>query len=142
MRGIPRTPRGCPGLDFRNGSTFINNVVPKTEAKAFQRWVTSEVLPSIRKSGRYTVSPQIANNRVELEIIGIDERIKSSTRRCIEEGILPMQRCGLAIDDRDQMRATDCLNQITSGAIQTCANEDEFCTRGFFYLKMHAQLHS
>ena len=54
----------------------------KTEAKAFQRWVTSEVLPSIRKSGRYTVSPQIANKRVELEIIEIDERSKSSKRRC------------------------------------------------------------
>ena len=59
------------------------------------------------------MSPQIANKRVELEIIEIDERIKSSKRRCIEEGILSMQRCGLAIDDRDKMRAKDCLNQIS-----------------------------
>ncbi|MGB2338782.1 MAG: BRO-N domain-containing protein [Flavobacteriaceae bacterium] len=103
----------------------------KTEAKAFQRWVTSEVLPSIRKSGRYTVSPQIANKRVELEIIEIDERIKSSKRRCIEEGILSMQRCGLAIDDRDKMRAKDCLNQITFGAIQNVADDNEICIRGF-----------
>lgn len=29
----------------------------KDEAKRFKRWVTSEVLPSIRKTGSYTVAP-------------------------------------------------------------------------------------
>ena len=84
------------------------------------------------------MSPQIANKRVELEIIEIDERIKSSKRRCIEEGILSMQRCGLAIDDRDKMRAKDCLNQITIGAIQNVANENEFCIRSFYLKKAFA----
>ena len=107
----------------------------KTEAKAFQRWVTLEVLPSMRKRGRYTVSPQIANKRMEIEIIEIDERIKSSKRRCIEEGILSMQRCGLAIDDRDKMRAKDSLNQIPFAAIQNVVNVNEICTRGLFIWK-------
>ena len=31
----------------------------KPEAKAFKRWVTSEVLPSIRKTGRYELPQQI-----------------------------------------------------------------------------------
>ena len=30
-------------------------------AKKFKRWVTSEVLPSIRKTGSYSVSPQLPN---------------------------------------------------------------------------------
>jgi len=29
----------------------------KEEAKAFKRWITSEVLPSIRKTGSYSISP-------------------------------------------------------------------------------------
>ena len=39
----------------------------KPEAKAFKRWVTSEVLPSIRKTGVYHLSPaqQIAQMREE-----------------------------------------------------------------------------
>ncbi len=31
----------------------------KAEAKAFKRWVTHEVLPAIRKTGRYEVAPQL-----------------------------------------------------------------------------------
>lgn len=30
----------------------------KAEAKAFRKWVTSEVLPSLRKTGRYELKPQ------------------------------------------------------------------------------------
>ena len=31
----------------------------KQEAKQFKQWVTSEVLPSIRKTGTYSIIPQI-----------------------------------------------------------------------------------
>jgi hypothetical protein len=33
----------------------------KPEAKAFKRWVTSEVLPAIRKTGRYDLEEQMRN---------------------------------------------------------------------------------
>ncbi len=39
----------------------------KPEAKAFKKWVTSEVLPSIRKTGSYVGSPEI-NSSLILEI--------------------------------------------------------------------------
>ena len=123
----------------------------KPEAKTMHRWVTYEVLPSIRKTGQYSLNshPELTKKRVELEIAEIDERIehakrrcieedKSSKRRCIEEGILSMQRCGLAIDDRDKMRAKDCLNQITFGAIQNVANDNEICIRSFYLKKAFA----
>ena len=34
----------------------------KPEAKLFQRWVTKDVLPSIRKTGQYTAPPQEPEN--------------------------------------------------------------------------------
>lgn len=37
----------------------------KPEAKAFQKWVTSEVLPSIRKTGRYIIGQNDASNDLE-----------------------------------------------------------------------------
>ena len=39
----------------------------KQEAKQFKQWVTSEVLPSIRKTGTYSIIPQI-NIRHETDL--------------------------------------------------------------------------
>lgn len=43
----------------------------KPEAKAFRKWITSEVLPSIRKTGSYTVRPITALTALEqtLEVL-------------------------------------------------------------------------
>jgi prophage antirepressor-like protein len=37
----------------------------KPDAKAFKRWVTREVLPTIRRSGRYEVQPQLPQTYAE-----------------------------------------------------------------------------
>jgi prophage antirepressor-like protein len=37
----------------------------KPEAKAFKKWVTSEVLPSIRKHGRYSLAEEIGRQQTE-----------------------------------------------------------------------------
>ena len=88
------------------------------EAESFQRWVTKDMLPTIRRTGQY-IAPQtstISKKHTELEILEIDERIKSCkrrcveeddhinacTRRCVEEGLASLQRCGLSVDDRDR----------------------------------------
>ena len=93
------------------------------------------------------MNPELTKKRVELEIFEIDERIKSakrrsieedknSKRRCIEEGLLAMERCGLKVDDRDKMRAKDCLNEITFGtAIEDAPEDLEICIRGFLSTK-------
>ena len=59
------------------------------------------------------------------------EEDKSSKRRCIEEGMLSLQRLGLPIDDRDKMRAKDCINEITFGQLQDATNDNEICIRSF-----------
>lgn len=37
----------------------------KPEAKAFRKWITSEVLPSIRKTGSYSVQPTVPQTYLE-----------------------------------------------------------------------------
>ncbi len=48
------------GVNFINESGLYHAVIQskKPEAKKFRKWVTSEVLPSIRKTGGYTVVPK------------------------------------------------------------------------------------
>jgi prophage antirepressor-like protein len=38
----------------------------KEEAKAFRKWVTSEVLPSIRKTGKYSIEPEVLEDETEI----------------------------------------------------------------------------
>lgn len=41
----------------------------KPEAKAFKRWITHEVLPAIRKTGRYGVAPALPTSRQLAELV-------------------------------------------------------------------------
>ena len=112
----------------------------KPEAKVFKRWITNEVLPSIRKTGQYTLDTgtDMSKKRVELEMAEIDTRIQTckrqcleEQRRCIEDGLLSMQRLGLKLDDRDMMRAKDCINEINFGRLQDTPYGDEINIRTF-----------
>ena len=46
----------------------------KPEAKAFKRWVTHEVLPSIRKTGAY-LSPGMSNEQVKALVTTLEEEV-------------------------------------------------------------------
>jgi prophage antirepressor-like protein len=54
---IVRTPGGDQELTIINESGLYSLILKsrKPEAKKFKKWVTSEVLPSIRKTGTYSV---------------------------------------------------------------------------------------
>jgi prophage antirepressor-like protein len=56
----------------------------KEEAKAFRKWVTSEVLPAIRKTGAYAVPGTLPVERV-LEVADGLTRILSLGRKGLEE---------------------------------------------------------
>lgn len=65
---IVRTPSGEQTMTTVNESGLYNLIFQsrKPEAKKFRKWVTSEVLPSIRKTGRYEVgasSPVVRHPR-------------------------------------------------------------------------------
>jgi len=55
--GIPCTERGNPNMTIINEPGLYNVIIrsDKPEAKAFKRWITHEVLPSIRKHGAYSL---------------------------------------------------------------------------------------
>lgn len=57
---IVRTPSGEQQMTIVSESGLYNLIFQsrKAEAKAFRKWVTSEVLPSLRKTGRYELKPQ------------------------------------------------------------------------------------
>jgi prophage antirepressor-like protein len=57
----------------------------KPEAKRFQRWVTKEVLPSIRKTGGYQVQPSAIEQYPELKAIVQLAQGLAETRQVAEE---------------------------------------------------------
>ena len=102
----------------------------KPQAKIMQRWVTHEVLPNIRQSAQDTKSTQdsetqstesqdidtyLKRKRAELEVAEIDERIQSCKRRCFEESVFALQRCGLHMSDAERMIAKDRIREIAFG---------------------------
>ena len=73
FRGNESLPRNNFIKINSNGMKFINESglytliarSNKPEARKFQRWVTSEVLPSIRKTGSYNVQKQVPQTYLE-----------------------------------------------------------------------------
>ncbi len=69
-------------------TTFINesglySVIlrsDKPEAKPFRKWVTSEVLPAIRKTGRYEPEPQKPLSQLEMLAAIAQEAVKNEKR--------------------------------------------------------------
>lgn len=60
----------------------------KDSAKAFKRWVTHEVLPSIRKTGSYGAQPQLtyeANTNIRVAIENLDMTLRQMNGRIHEQ---------------------------------------------------------
>ena len=87
-RGLSDRPRNnsininSQGMKFINESGLYTLIARsnKPEARKFQRWVTSEVLPSIRKTGSYNVQPQqltpsyMIEDRIKRASVWIEEQ--------------------------------------------------------------------
>ena len=110
---------------YQNG-TLENNLVSKTwlinesglyslilssklpAAKAFKRWVTSEVLPSIRKTGKYEIIPQGEDDETVTDVtqLEFDQRIRIATiiASCRRERLLMVAKIlSLDIDEMKQL---------------------------------------
>lgn len=92
IEGIQSGP-GNPNVNVVNESGLYSLILGsrKPEAKKFKKWVTSEVLPEIRKTGRYTApqaapvyEPISANDHKNLQrvIWMICDGFSKSRRRC------------------------------------------------------------
>ena len=138
LKDLITDPDATP-LKYHEGSqTFISEYglysiimgSRKPQAKIMQRWVTHEVLPNFRQSAQDTKSTQdsetqstesqdidthLKRKRAELEVVEIDERIQSCKRRCFEESVFALQRCGLHMSDAERMIAKDRIREIAFG---------------------------
>ncbi|SDE08575.1 BRO-N domain-containing protein [Riemerella columbipharyngis] len=75
-KGVEKTytPGGYQNLLYVNESGLYTIIMRsnKPEARKFRKWVTSEVLPSIRKYGTYSTDPKIMNRakaRAEQKVV-------------------------------------------------------------------------
>lgn len=110
---------GVPKMDTRdyssninsNGMKFINESglyslimgSKKPEAKMFKRWVTSEVLPSIRKTGQYNVQKQDPSYMIEDPI----ERAKAWIKEQEEKRALEAEKKALEEKNKDLQSTND-----------------------------------
>lgn len=82
------TPGGIQSMTVVNepGLYFLVLRSRKPQAKAFQRWATHEVFPAIRKTGSYSMTPQLPQNYLEaLEALVEKEKERLALSVKIEE---------------------------------------------------------
>lgn len=75
----------------------------KPQAKAFRKWITSEVLPSIRKSGSYSVQSLSRKELAQMVIEAEEEK----------------ERLQLEVKKRDEQIAEDAPRVLFSKAVET-----------------------
>ena len=89
----------------------------KREARKFQRWVTSEVLPSIRKTGSYNVQQQqltpsyMIEDRIKRASVWIEEQ-KQMLQLEAEKNELVIHNKQLAADNESLLTQTNNLTQV------------------------------
>ncbi|MBQ6163930.1 MAG: hypothetical protein IJK23_05600 [Clostridia bacterium] len=73
------TPGGEQQMTIINESGLYNVILrsDKPEAKPFRKWVTSEVLPSIRRTGRYVI-PESEDTVVPLRLPTMDDYLTAA----------------------------------------------------------------
>ena len=104
----------------------------KPEAKAFKRWVTSEVLPSIRKHGMYatpaTIEDMIANPDIIIQLATTlkEERAARAKAEAEVEAQRPVAALGKAIETAEGDLTPSAFGKILSKTIKTMG-PNKFC---------------
>jgi len=93
--------RGNPRASCINESGLYALIMgsKRPEAKAYKRWVTSEVLPSIRKNGGY-MAPAVAKLAVEspAEFMARALVMANETIAGLQKAAKGLERCGCSVD--------------------------------------------
>jgi len=123
------TPSGNQKMTVINESGLYSLILRsnKPEAKKFKKWVTAEVLPTIRKTGSYSTAPKnIDTNAVMLEMLKMQQQMIENSQKQTEAVIelvksmkqtptVEVQPQTQYLDSRDRKKLRD--------AIQTKAKE-------------------
>ena len=83
--GIIDTPSGQQEMGIINESGLYSLILTsrKPEAKAFKKWVTSEVLPTLRQQGQY----RMASATDPAIIMMSQNQLTDLIERCVERGV-------------------------------------------------------
>ena len=94
----------------------------KPEARKFAKWVTSEVLPAIRKTGSYSATPEAPSMKNRRWLISFDHL----DRECVQE--IEWNDCVLKYQDLPKLiRAQDNMinTELLTGIIHACTDRLE-----------------
>lgn len=107
------------GMKFINESGLYTLIARsnKPEARKFQRWVTSEVLPSIRKTGQYVIQKQTPSYAIEDPI----ERAKAWISEQEEKRALEDKTKALEVEKKQLEADNENLTEQRDKAIATKA---------------------
>lgn len=86
----------------------------KAEAKTFKRWVTSELLPTIRKTGKYEVSSNINSQKALIDAVNL--MAKMSEKLDANDKLLKQSLEGISILEDEKFHREyylEKINQIT-----------------------------
>ena len=105
----------------------------KPEAKAFRRWVTNEVLPSIRKHGMYatptTIEDMIANPDIIIQLATTlkEERAARAKAEAEIEAQRPVAALGKAIETAEGGLTPSTFGKILSDTNIKAMGPNKFC---------------
>lgn len=85
----PKTPAKTIKMVFVNESGLYNVILrsEKTNAKPFRKWITSEVLPTLRKTGSYSLAQKPNSYTIEDSIDRAKRRIEEKEQYALENKI-------------------------------------------------------
>ena len=102
-------------------SLILSSKLPK--AKEFKRWVTSEVLPSIRKTGKYETQNRSTMFSEELELKRLEYQTRQSEAKSKQEEI-KMKRAELLMELSNRTDISEYKQIITSYAGNILMNKE------------------
>lgn len=117
QNGTFESPRGVTIIN-ESGlySLILSSKLPT--AKKFKRWVTSEILPSIRKTGSYSVNDQLPYD--PNYILGLAELLSKTPKSSFPYVVkaIELQHPGI-FDGIEQPKTKPCNNQTDSSTVRT-----------------------
>ncbi len=102
--GIIDTPSGQQEMGIINESGLYSLILTsrKPEAKAFKKWVTSEVLPALRQHGQYRMAGVTDSALITMT----QKQLTDLIERCIERGVGAALRVSTTVTESTRPRTT------------------------------------
>ena len=117
---IQRTPSGEQEMVIINESGLYSLILRsrKPEAKAFKKWVTSEVLPAIRKQGGYIAStPEMSESEIMAKALQIANATIERGKAKLAEANRQLELQQPAVEYCNDVLAAQNLHTINSVAV-------------------------